>query len=161
MGTDLTNDPAHCLGKNARRRFTLPEFYIGKYEVTNAQYAAFVKATGYAVPENWQNGNISTGRGEHPVTYVSWDDGTAFTEWLTKETGRSFDFALKPSGRKPAGTAGLIYPWGDAFNRFKANTFKSSIGTITPVGNYSPSGDSPYGVSDMAGNAWESVSRLA
>ena len=48
-----------------------------------------------------------------------------------------------------------IYPWGDAFDPGKANTAESKIGGTTPVGQYSPQGDSPYGCADMAGNVWE------
>lgn len=53
------------------------------------------------------------------------------------------------------GTDGRIYPWGDEFDQQKSNTNESSIGKPTPVGSYSPSGDSPYGCTDMAGNVWE------
>ena len=73
-----------------QHRVTLIEFYIGKHEVTNAQFAAFVKATGHIAPANWQNGVIPVGTEEHPVVYVSWNDGVAFTEWLGEVTSRGF-----------------------------------------------------------------------
>ena len=47
------------------------------------------------------------------------------------------------------------YPWGGEFDAGKCNTWESGIHDTTPVGNYSPKGDSPYGVADMAGNVWE------
>ncbi len=53
------------------------------------------------------------------------------------------------------GTDGWIYPWGDTFDEDRCNSAKSGIGDTTPVGKYSPAGDSPYGCADMAGNVWE------
>ncbi len=53
------------------------------------------------------------------------------------------------------GTDGRIYPWGDTFDAKKCNTSESGIGRTTPVGQFSPAGDSPYGCADMAGNVWE------
>jgi len=53
------------------------------------------------------------------------------------------------------GGGGRIYPWGDDWDPAKCNTKESGVGDTTPVGQYSPQGDSPYGCADMAGNAWE------
>ncbi len=50
--------------------------------------------------------------------------------------------------------AGLKYPWGDAFDLEKANTFATKIGRISAAGCF-PNGASPYGILDMSGNAWE------
>ena len=55
------------------------------------------------------------------------------------------------------GPAGLIYPYGDVFDAFSAKTSAADVGGTTPVGSYSPAGDSPYGVTDMSGNVWEWV----
>ena len=48
-----------------------------------------------------------------------------------------------------------VFPWGDEFDPAKANAAESKIGAATPVGQFSPQGDSPYGCADMAGNVWE------
>ena len=53
------------------------------------------------------------------------------------------------------GTDGRIYPWGNGAPTKDLLNFNSNVGDTTPVGQYSPKGDSPYGVADMAGNAWE------
>jgi formylglycine-generating enzyme required for sulfatase activity len=50
---------------------------------------------------------------------------------------------------------GRLYPWGGKFDNSKCNTDASGVGDTTPVGKFSPRGDSPYGVADMAGNVWE------
>lgn len=52
------------------------------------------------------------------------------------------------------------YPWGAEFKVGKCNTGESRINDTTPVGKYSPAGDSPYGAADMAGNVWEWTSHL-
>jgi formylglycine-generating enzyme required for sulfatase activity len=53
------------------------------------------------------------------------------------------------------GADGRNYPWRNQFNKRKCNTSASKIGNTTPIGKYSPAGDSPYGCADMAGNVWE------
>jgi formylglycine-generating enzyme required for sulfatase activity len=71
-------------------------------------------------------------------------------------------------GEERAGLLGLVdrrgrkrrYPWGDEFDKTRCNTSESGIGSTTPVGKYSPRGDSPYGCADMAGNVWEWTSSL-
>jgi formylglycine-generating enzyme required for sulfatase activity len=50
-----------------------------------------------------------------------------------------------------------IYPWGNKFDKNKCNTEEAGVGETTPVGQYSPEGDSPCGAADMAGNVWEWV----
>lgn len=52
------------------------------------------------------------------------------------------------------GTDGLIYPWGNDFDKNKCNSYENGLGKTMPVGTY-PSGKSPYGSMDMAGNVWE------
>jgi formylglycine-generating enzyme required for sulfatase activity len=53
------------------------------------------------------------------------------------------------------GTDGRRYPWGNKFDKRICNTEESWIGGTTPVGFYSPKGDSPYGCADMCGNVCE------
>ena len=52
------------------------------------------------------------------------------------------------------GIDGRAYPWG-CWELDRCNTYEAGIGATTPVGAYSPVGDSPYGCVDMAGNVWE------
>jgi formylglycine-generating enzyme required for sulfatase activity len=54
----------------------------------------------------------------------------------------------------------LVYPWGNKFDPSRCNTREAGLECTTPVGIYSPEGDSPYGCADMVGNVWEWTSSL-
>ncbi|MEK7785452.1 MAG: formylglycine-generating enzyme family protein, partial [Chloroflexota bacterium] len=58
------------------------------------------------------------------------------------------------------GADGRIYPWGNEWDQAKLNSSEGGPGTTTPVGAYSPQGDSPYDLADMSGNVWEWTSSL-
>ncbi len=126
-------------------------FYIDKYEVTVERYDAFVRATGHGYPTNWVNGQIPEAKAGHPVTYVSWSDADAFCRWDGKRLPTEDEWE-----KAARGTDGRAFPWGDRFSRKKANTPQLGFGNTMPVGSF-PEGVSPYGVHDMAGNAWEWV----
>jgi formylglycine-generating enzyme required for sulfatase activity len=134
----------------------LDAFYIGKYPVTNAQYKCYMDDIGRAF-------EVPQGKADHPVVHVTWYDARDYAAWagmrlLTEaewEKAASWDErAQGGEGRKRR------YPWGDKFDKHKCNIRESGIGDTTPVGKYSPEGDSPYGVADMAGNVWEWTSSL-
>jgi formylglycine-generating enzyme required for sulfatase activity len=156
MGSDPAKDEDAYDDEQPQHTIDPPEFAIGKYPVTNAQYAAFVQAAGHRVPEHWEKGEVPSGKGDHPVVYVTWHDAMAFCEWLSQETGREFVLPSEAEWEKAArGTDGRIYPWGDEDPTAELCNFSGNVGDTTPVGNYSPEGDSPYGCADMAGNVWE------
>jgi formylglycine-generating enzyme required for sulfatase activity len=154
MGSDKTKYPDSRDDELPRRRIEVPEFFIGKYPVTNAQYASFAKATGRKAP--------LLGKEDHPVVNVGWRDAVAFTEWLSRQTGKPFRLPAEPEWEKAArGTDGRLWPWGNNWDPKRANTSEGGRGGTTPVGQYSPGGDSPYGCADMAGNVWEWTSSLS
>ncbi|GMR04298.1 MAG: hypothetical protein BMS9Abin23_0191 [Thermodesulfobacteriota bacterium] len=129
----------------------LKAFYIDKFEVTNARYKAFVDATGKAPPLHWRDGKIPEGRANHPVTFVNWFDAKAFCQWDGKRLPKEAEWE-----KAARGTDKRTFPWGDKFYKEKANTPQYGHGDTLPVGSF-PEGVSPYGVYDMAGNAWEWV----
>jgi len=90
------------------------------------------------------------------VLCVSWYSAVAFCEWLSQETDKNFRLPTEAEWEKAArGTEGWIYPWGDERPTAELCNFDSNVNHTTPVGQYSPQGDSPYGCADMAGNVWE------
>lgn len=54
--------------------------------LTNAQYLAFVEATGYRAPAHWQGLRVPEKLADHPVVKVSWYDAQAYAAWLRQET---------------------------------------------------------------------------
>ena len=61
--------------------------YVSRTPVTNAQYAAYVQATGADAPANWENGAYPEGEDDYPVNFVSADDAQAYCAWLTEQDG--------------------------------------------------------------------------
>ena len=134
----------------------LPEYWISKYPITNAQYAVFVEESSDRVPRYWDDGKFPEELSSHPVVGVSWHDAIAYCDWLSLKDGKRYNLPSEAEWEKAArGDSGLIYPWGDRFDPQKCNTSESNIGTTTPVGQFSPDGYSLYRVADMAGNVWE------
>lgn len=144
----LTEAPQHTI--------YLPTYEIGQFPVTILQYKTFVKATGHSMPAPWRNKIPSSDLDAHPVVQVSWRDTQAYCEWLAKSTGKPYRLPTEEEWEKAArGIDGRIYPWGNKWDEKFANTQESNFNTTTPVGFFSPQGDSPFGCTDMAGNVWE------
>lgn len=134
-----------------RHRVMLDTFWIDRFEVSNAQYAEYLKATGAPVPLYW-NKSDRFHSGEkfprHPVVGISWLDAKAFCEWKGKRLPTETEWEKAARG----GHEGRAYPWGDIADRERAN-FEGQ-GTL-PVGSFAPN---DYGLYDMTGNVWEWVS---
>ncbi len=150
MGSDKRKDPDAWNEERPQHKVTLGEYWIGKYPVTNAQFAAFVTATGHRAPGHWAESQPPADKLKHPVVQVSWDDATAFCQWAgcRLPTEAQWEKAAR-------GTDGRIYPWGDAAPDKTRCNYGLNVNDTTPVGQYSPAGDSPFGCADMAGNVWE------
>lgn len=127
-------------------------FYIDRYPVTNKEYKRFIEKNEYRTPIHWKNQNFPSGKGNHPVIGVNWNDVLAYAEWVGK-------YIPSPDEWEKAafGVNGANFPWGDEFNKKYCNVKESNLGGTTPVGHYSPAGDSPFGLSDSIGNVWEWV----
>ena len=136
-----------------QRSVLLDAYAIGTYQVTNAQYAQFVEATGYAYPQFWSDAHLNAP--DFPVVGVSWHDATNFLEWLGTLENMVYRLPSEAEWEKAArGVNALEYPWGDIWDASRANTSESGNKRLMPVGSY-PSGVSPYGCYDMAGNAYD------
>ncbi len=140
------------LAGDDRHAVYLDAFYIDKTPVTNREYALFVEETRHRRPYGWQNRTYPEGKAEHPVTFVAWKDVVAYAEWSGKRVLLALEWE-----KAARGPSGWVYPWGNQYDSTRCNTRESQIMDTTPVGYYSPRGDSIYGVCDMAGNVWEWV----
>lgn len=120
-------------------------FYIGKYDVTNAQFQDFVQATGYDAGTEWKTYADRWGA-RAPVVCVSWYDAVAYCNWsgLRLPTEAEWEYAAR-------GPRNLTWPWGNEWDSSRAVTGESSKGRAASVGSR-PSGASPFGVLDTAGN---------
>ncbi len=143
---DLSNEkPQHTI--------FLPEFWMGKTSVTNAQYKKFLNANeNYVAPIHWikKRRNYPVGLDDHPVVNVSWLDAQAFCEWAGCRLPTEAEWE-----KAARGTDGRKYPWGDHKPNLGSCNFNGNKGGTTAVGSFSPESDSPFGCQDMFGNVWE------
>jgi formylglycine-generating enzyme len=145
-----------------RRSVRLAGFLIDRHEVTNAEFAAFVRAVPAWSPDHirpeahngaylrhWANGRPPAGATNEPVVYVSWYAADAYCRWAGKRLPTEAEWEHAARG----GLAGEVFPWGEAMpDSTRVNWSGSGIGRPVPVGRYPPNG---YGLYDMAGNVWE------
>jgi len=117
---------------------------MGRTEVTVGMWKEFCQATGRTMPVAPSWGWID----DNPMVNISFQDADVYSEWsgLRIPTNSEWDAAA-------SGGTGRIYPWGDDWNPALCVNGTTSSRT-KPVGSI-PSGNSPLGASDMAGNAWE------
>jgi formylglycine-generating enzyme required for sulfatase activity/chitodextrinase len=151
MGCYSSEQPLHTV--------TLSAYSIDKYEVTNARYKACVDAGGCTAPAGGVNSYTrspyygTSTYADYPVIYVDWHQASAFCAWAGKRLPTEAEWEKAARGSSDT----RVYPWGDsAPDCTKTNYNDSCVGDTNRVGFY-PSGASPYGVMDMAGNVWEWV----
>jgi formylglycine-generating enzyme required for sulfatase activity len=170
----------------ARPDSDVPLFYMARYETTLAMYADYLNEVG-GDGMGWnprmshadrcgitQNSNrtysVEPGRGDYPVTYVSWYDAAAFLQWcgLRLPTEAQWEKALRggfyldgdKTGQRPNPMPERSYPWGDEAPdsegvwRCNCDTEADGFAYTAPVGSFSQF-NSPYGICDLAGNVAE------
>jgi eukaryotic-like serine/threonine-protein kinase len=138
-------------------QITVKDFYMGKYEVTNREYAEFLQATGYKTPPNW-NPTVE-GVGDQPVANVDWADATEYCKWRTKKDNKPYRLPTDEEWEYAArSTENRLYPWGSLWEPGIANTkeLTGGNGTLLPVISQSLTKDiSPFGIVAMGGNVSE------
>jgi formylglycine-generating enzyme required for sulfatase activity len=193
MGSNESDDekPIH--------RVTVNSFKMGKYEVTVKEFAAFVNATNYQTDaekigkswvynSKWEESDGVTWRddeeGRHrpetdwnkPAIHVSWNDATAYCDWLSKKTGKTFRLPTEAEWEFAAGSGPkhYKYSWGSyepsnsenvgnvadetthpKYGKWKNDGFvgyKDGYFFAAPVGSFQPN---ELGLYDMTGNVWE------
>jgi eukaryotic-like serine/threonine-protein kinase len=128
----------------------IDEYQIGKYEITNRQYAQCGKA-GICSGES----AFTEDKALHPVVNVTWDDAETYCKWVGGRLPTEAEWEKAASWDDKAKRK-YIYPWGNQLPTSNLLNYNGDIGDTTPVGKYK-SGKSPYRLYDMAGNVWEWV----
>ena len=144
---DKTNMRPHVLlDDRPDHKVWLDAYSLDAHEVTNQQYAEFVKTTTRKTPYHWVNGVYSAAEDDFPVFNVSWDDADAFCRWAGKRLPTEAEWERAARGGKD----GLDYPWGD---KIDAKSARYNVPTGPgPVMKYPPNDFRLY---DMAGNVSE------
>jgi formylglycine-generating enzyme required for sulfatase activity len=127
----------------------LDDFWIDQTEVTNAMYAGCVAEGTCRISMYADDSNFNGAR--QPVVGVDWNDANAYCEWAGRRLPTEAEWE-KAAG----GTDGRIYPWGDQLPDAQLLNYNGNVLKTTAAGTY-PTGASPYGALDMAGNANEWV----
>ena len=172
MGSDKAKDDQAWDDELSQHGVMLSAYRIGKYPVTNGQFARFVQAGGYEneaywtkagwaerKKQNWTelrtSDNPRYNQANQPVVGVSWYEAVAYCNWLKATTGRAFRLPDEAMWEKAArGTDGRIYPWGNRWLPENLNSSESNINRPSAVGIF-PDGKSLYEAFDMCGNVWE------
>ncbi|MBN1205900.1 MAG: SUMF1/EgtB/PvdO family nonheme iron enzyme [Myxococcaceae bacterium] len=162
---------AHHRNETPQREVYLSAFSIGRTEVTNADYERCVRAGGctpldfercifFVDDKHVRGGTLEAAqaRPDSPVVCVSWEQAAAYCRHAggALPTEAQWEKAAR-------GEDGRVFPWGDTWEPLRANSGEGEHpntldghATTAPVGSF-PSGASPYGALDMAGNVWEWV----
>jgi formylglycine-generating enzyme required for sulfatase activity len=181
IGCDETIESSCEEQESPRFSVTVQDFEIDPTEVSVSAYVAFLNVD--AIDNDCGGGDCTesffdhspvtlegdlwsakSGREDHPMTAVSWYGADAFCRSVSKRLCSEVEWEVAALGTCEAGNCELskpLYPWGDEPPTCAlAHMVQSSKGCDTDamaaVGSY-PSGASPYGALDMAGNAWEWV----
>lgn len=172
VGEFLRGSDTHLTREKPQKSIYINAFMIGKYPVTNKEFAEFIAEQGYQNKKYWsedgwlwkEEENIKQPlfwenkkwNGENfPVVGICWYEASAFVKWLSEKTGEKYRLPTEAEWEKAArGIDGPDYPWGNIFVSGLCNSAELELRRSSPVGVF-PGGISPFGCLDMAGNVWE------
>jgi formylglycine-generating enzyme required for sulfatase activity len=147
LGSNLQLSP----DEQPKYKTTLAPFALGKYEITQAEYALYAAAMNTPL--------ASVDAGTRPVTAVTWQDAQGYATWLSAQTGKVYrlpseaEWEYAVSGGQQAN----LYWWGMEPKPGMANCFNCGTDpgfAPMPVGQFAAN---PFGLYDMTGNVREWV----
>jgi formylglycine-generating enzyme required for sulfatase activity len=140
-----------------RRRLQMPRYFIDRTPVTNAQFKAFVDASGYRPSDahnflrHWVDGAPPAGWAHKPVTWVALEDARAYAAWAGKRLPHEWEWQYAAQG-----SDGRRYPWGNVWDASAVPPPNTGRTLLPPVDvTAHPRGASPFGVLDLVGNVWQ------
>jgi sulfatase modifying factor 1 len=147
MGSETGQDnerPVH--------RVWIDAFRLAAYQVTNADYARFLAATGTLPPPFWTDTNFNDP--SQPVVGVSWHDATEYCQWLAAASNQTYRLPTEAEWERAArgGVEGARFPWGDAAPESLPNYATRWQNGPEPVGQSPPNA---FGLFDICGNVHE------
>jgi serine/threonine protein kinase/formylglycine-generating enzyme required for sulfatase activity len=150
IGYERNQYPAHSV--------QVSTFWIDRTEVTNEEYALFVKEMKYQAPPHLTNG-VRVGQEKWPVTYVSLTDAETFAKWRSNRDKTTYRLPSEAEWEYAArnGSQANKFPWGNQWQSGAANVGSNSL---RDVGSF-PEGASAAHVVDLIGNVWEWTSSKA
>jgi formylglycine-generating enzyme required for sulfatase activity len=155
-GEFVVRDPT---AQDEERTVRLDGFLLDRFEVTNRDYRRCFEQGACPWPVTTSSATranyfVDATFDQFPVVNVTWAAADAFCAWAGKRLPTAEEWEVA-AGYAPATNRRHEYPWGDQFDRQRANSLEQGMGDTTTVGSYRPAGDSPIGSSDMAGNVAE------
>lgn len=157
------NDPS---GASPAGTVTIDDFYIDRYEVTVGEYAKFLNDGGNdeyywedmadpdwcgIVKERDGSYRITPGKELYPVCFMKIEGAKAYADWAGKRLPTEYEWEIAARGSE-----GRLYPWGNGPVTPERANYGYLVGHTVPVGSY-PTGKTPEGVHDMAGNVNEMI----
>jgi len=178
MATELeTDEPVFANAIDQPSVVSTGAFYLDRYAVTNEQFAGFIAAggynqqdlwpaailphvlqfldqTGHAGPQFWSAGKPPDDKRNHPVVGVCWFEANAYARWSGQRLPTAAEWQRAASWFSNGGEVDVAYPWGNAFDPQRANTWASRHGDTVAVDEYS-GGSTLNGICQLIGNTWE------
>jgi len=147
MGSEIGQDnerPMHRVWTDA--------FLLAACQVTNADYANFLRATSALPPPLWTDPNFN--HPEQPVVAVSWFEAVKYCEWLSAAIGRNYRLPTEAEWERAArgGLDGKLFPWGNDPPQSLPDYAQRWQSGPEPVARYSPNA---YGLYDICDNVHE------
>ena len=149
MGSSA-DDPQADEDEKPSHEVFLDSFWMDRTEVTNAMYLRCISAGACTPPARspyYENAEYA----KHPAIGISWPQAQNYCQWAKRRLPTEAEWE-----KAARGTDRRVYPWGNSPPNIDLANFNHQVNETVPVG-MNTKGASPYGVLDMAGNAWEWV----